>query len=207
MRSARARTGLVAGLVMLGALGAVLYAVRPVSSPAAAGLHAPRPPTAAVNPHPRTVPMAPASSTRPNILVVMLDDMRSDEMRFAPNARRYVQKRGLDFRNSFSSYPLCCPARASFLLGKYAHNHRVLYHDAPYGFGALDDHLTIAGRLQRAGYQTALVGKYLNRYGEQPSRVTGGRSEHYVPAGWTDWMVGLETPFPPRSPNRGNTYT
>jgi N-acetylglucosamine-6-sulfatase len=200
----RARTVLVAGVVVLAALGSFLYAVLPSSTPASSHEAVPSP-VAHVQPNPSTVPPG-SPQTRPNILVVMLDDMRSDELRFAPNARRYVQQRGLDFRNSFSPYPLCCPARASFLLGKYAHNHGVLYHDSPYGFGALDDHLTIAGRLQRAGYQTAMVGKYLNRYGEQPSRVTGGSSEHYVPAGWTDWMVGLETPFARSSPNWGNTY-
>ncbi|MFL6156037.1 MAG: sulfatase-like hydrolase/transferase [Marmoricola sp.] len=147
-----------------------------------------------------------ALPVKPNIMVVMLDDMRSDELRFAPNARRYVRDRGVDFRNSFSPYPLCCPARASFLLGKYAHNHHVLYHEAPYGFGSLDDHLTIAGRLQDAGYQTAMVGKYLNKYGDQPSKVTGRSSEHYVPAGWTDWMAGLETRWRPGSGLSGNTY-
>ena len=44
---------------------------------------------------------------------------------------------GLDFRNSFGPYPLCCPARASFLTGRYAHNHHVFSHAAPYGFQAL----------------------------------------------------------------------
>ena len=204
-RTRRARTLVVAGVVVLAALGAVAYADRPTAPRHhAAAVHAPSPGT---QPHGRTVVVPePAAAHHPNILVVMLDDMRSDEMRFAPNARRYVRDRGLDFRNSFSPYPLCCPARASFLLGKYAHNHGVLYHLDPYGFGALDDHLTIAGRMQDAGYETALVGKYLNRYGEQPSKVTGGPSEHYVPAGWTDWMVGLETPFPAGSPDAGNTY-
>lgn len=144
--------------------------------------------------------------TRPNVMVVMLDDMRSDEMKFAPNARAYVRDRGLDFRNAFSPFPLCCPARASFLLGKYAHNHRVLYHEAPYGFGSLDDRVTIATRLQAAGYQTAMVGKYLNKYGWQRSRVTGRSSQHYVPAGWTDWMAGLETRWRPGSGVSGNTY-
>lgn len=146
------------------------------------------------------------AGNRPNILVVMLDDMRSDEMRFAPNAVRYVQSRGLDFRNSFSPYPLCCPARASFLLGQYAHNHRVLSHESPWGFKALDDHLTIGGRMQQAGYQTALVGKYLNGYGAERSKVTGKPSLHYVPAGWTDWMVGLQKSWPAGSPYRGGTY-
>jgi arylsulfatase A-like enzyme len=149
---------------------------------------------------------AAARSARPNILVVMLDDMRSDEMRFAPNARRYVRSRGLDFRNSFSPYPLCCPARASFLLGKYAHNHGVLSHETPWGFQAIDDHLTIGGRMQQAGYQTALVGKYLNGYGSEKSKVTGRASLRYVPAGWTDWMVGLQKHWPAGSPYRGGTY-
>ncbi len=160
----------------------------------------------AAAPRPGHLGAAVAGVNRPNIMVVMLDDMRADEMRFAPNTRRYIRERGLDFRNSFSPYPLCCPARASFLLGQYAHNHRVLYHDAPYGFGSMDDSVTIAGRMQRAGYRTALVGKYLNRYGVQPSRVTGRSSIRYVPAGWTDWMAGLDTTWPAGSPNAGNTY-
>jgi arylsulfatase A-like enzyme len=204
LTTVRARAALVVGLVVVASLGAAagLYATRPGPDHVATRRPAVTAPPPGEAPNGRTVGLP----KRPNILVVMLDDMRSDEMRFAPNARRYVRSRGLDFRNSFSPYPLCCPARASFLLGKYAHNHGVLYHEAPYGFGALDDHLTIAGRMQRAGYDTALVGKYLNRYGEQPSRVTGGPSEHYVPPGWTDWMVGLETPFAAGSPNFGNTY-
>ena len=205
----RARTGVVAGVVLAasGAVAGGVYADRPGHpQPQPPGVVAPPP---GDEPHGRLAGgllPPPSGTTRPNILVVMLDDMRSDEMRFAPNARRYVRERGLDFRNSFSPYPLCCPARASFLLGKYAHNHGVLYHDAPYGFGALDDHLTIAGRLQRAGYRTALVGKYLNHYGIDPSRVTGEPSVRYVPPGWTDWMVGLETPWPAGSPYTGNTY-
>lgn len=129
---------------------------------------------------------------RPNVVVVMMDDMRVDDLRYMPNTRRWIANRGLNFRNSFSPYPLCCPARASFLLGQYAHNHGVLYHDAPYGFGSLRDDVTVATRLQKVGYQTGMVGKYLNRYGIQRSRVTGRSSVHYVPRGWTDWMVGLD---------------
>ena len=112
----------------------------------------------------------------PNILVVTTDDMRWDELAYVPNVRKYVASRGLTFTNSFSPNPLCCPARASFLLGQYSHNHRVYSHEEPYGFGALDDHLTVGTALNKAGYKTALVGKYLNGYGQQPSRVTGGPS-------------------------------
>jgi N-acetylglucosamine-6-sulfatase len=60
--------------------------------------------------------------------------------------------------------------------------------------------------LNQAGYQTALVGKYLNGYGQQPSRVTGGSSVTYVPDGWTDWMVSIEHRWPKGSPYVGGTY-
>ena len=143
---------------------------------------------------------------RPNVMVVMMDDMRWDEVQYLPNVKRYVRDRGLRFTNSFSPYPLCCPARTSFLLGQYSHNHHVLYHDAPYGFGSIDDSRTIATSLERVGYRTAMVGKYLNKYGVMPSRVTGRSSIDYVPAGWTDWMAGLDTIWPAGSAYQGNTY-
>ena len=76
--------------------------------------------------------------------MVMMDDMRWDELRFAPNVQRHVTGRGLQFANSFSPLPLCCPARSSFLLGQYAHNHKVLTVSSPYGFGSLDDRRTVA---------------------------------------------------------------
>ena len=149
---------------------------------------------------------AGAVTARPNVVVVMLDDMRWDELRFAPNVRRYISDRGLRFANAYSPLPLCCPARASFLLGQYAHNHRVYSHNAPYGFGALDDRRTIATSMRAAGYNTAMVGKYLNGYGRQRSLVTGGSSTLYKPAGWTDWMASLETSWPKGSGISGGTY-
>jgi arylsulfatase A-like enzyme len=142
----------------------------------------------------------------PNILVVTTDDMRWDELKYTPNVRRYVISRGLLFTNSYAPNPLCCPSRASFLVGQYSHNHHVYSHEKPYGFGAFDDHLTVGTVLNQAGYQTALVGKYLNGYGQQPSKVTGGPSVTYVPNGWTDWMVSIEHVWPKGSPYVGGTY-
>ena len=132
--------------------------------------------------------------------------MRWDELRYTPNVRKYVTSRGLLFKNSFAPNPLCCPSRASFLLGQYSHNHRVYSHEVPYGYAVFDDHLTVGTALNQAGYQTALVGKYLNGYGKQPSKVTGGPSATYVPDGWTDWMVSIEKRWPVGSPYVGGTY-
>ena len=132
--------------------------------------------------------------TKPNIVIVMADDMRADDLRFMPSLRRLVTDRGLKFRNSFSPYPLCCPSRASFLSGQYAHNHKVFNNDAPFGFGSFDDSRTVATALHDAGYNTAFVGKYLNNYGIDRSRATGEQSWNYVPAGWTDWYGAPQRP-------------
>ncbi|MEZ5114331.1 MAG: sulfatase-like hydrolase/transferase [Nocardioidaceae bacterium] len=120
--------------------------------------------------------------------MIEADDMRVDELRWMPNTRKYLQDRGLTFKNSFAPYPLCCPSRSSFLTGKYTHNHHVYSHEDPYGFRVFNDSVTIATALQESGYQTALVGKYLNGYGEQTVKATGKSSLKYVPPGWTDWF-------------------
>ena len=135
------------------------------------------------------------------------DGRRHARRRPAVHAARtpLVADTGLSFRNSFSPYPLCCPARASFLTGQYPHNHRILSNEEPWGFGAFDDRATIATSLQAAGYRTGFVGKYLNNYGAVPSAVTGEPSWHYVPAGWSDWRGLVQLPPGSRIRN-GGTY-
>lgn len=147
-----------------------------------------------------------ADGGRPHVLVITLDDMRWDELRYMPQMRRLLARRGISFANSFAPNPLCCPSRASFLLEQYSHQHHVLSHEPPYGFASLDDRRTLAGRLRRAGYRTGFVGKYLNGYGYQRSRVTGRSSRTYVPPGWDDWRAGVE--LRGSVPNRvaGGTY-
>ena len=124
-------------------------------------------------------------------MLFLTDDMRADDLAYAPYIRRFFAQ-GVQFRNSFSNNPMCCPARASILTGRYSHNHHVLDVKPPWGFGSFDDRYTVATALQGAGYRTALVGKYMNLYGEQRSKVTGKDSGHYVPAGWTQWFGTLD---------------
>jgi arylsulfatase A-like enzyme len=138
--------------------------------------------------------VAQDAPTRPNVVVVMADDMRVDDLAFAPNLRRLIAEHGVTFENSFSPFPLCCPARASLLTGQYAHNHRVWWHDPPFGYGSFDDSRTLATSLRAAGYRTGFVGKYLNRYGRDRSKVSGKPSHTYVPRGWTDWRAAIENP-------------
>ena len=154
------------------------------------------------------VAVPPARVTdAPNIVFVMLDDMRTDELRFMPSTRRLLAKQGVRFQNSFAPFPLCCPARSSVFTGLYAHNHGVYDVEPPYGFNAFDDSSTIATWLQNAGYWTGYLGKYLNGYGEMP--VPGqdtGSSLLYLPPGWTQWRGSIDGGIEKGQPDFGSTY-
>lgn len=145
--------------------------------------------------------------SRPNIVFVMVDDMRLDDLEYMPLTRELIGGAGVTFDNAMSPYPLCCPARASVLSGLYSHNHRVWSHLEPWGFKAFDDSSTIATWLDDAGYRTSYLGKYLNGYGKQPEPgKTEGTSVTYVPPGWDQWRAAIDGGLPSDHPANGGTY-
>jgi arylsulfatase A-like enzyme len=104
----------------------------------------------------------PSAPERPNILVVLLDDLRWNALGYAghphvrtPNIDRIAHE-GVVFRNAFCTTSLCSPSRASLLSGVYAHTHKVTnnFTEMPVTLQ------TYPSVLQRAGYATAYVGKY-----------------------------------------------
>jgi N-acetylglucosamine-6-sulfatase len=117
---------------------------------------------------------------RPNIVVLMTDDQTLESLRVMKNVDRLLARQGATFTQSIVSLALCCPSRATFLTGQYAHNHRVLSNVAPKGGHRRLDHSTaLPVWLRRGGYHTVHVGKYLNGYG-----LTRPRE---VPPGWSEW--------------------
>jgi N-acetylglucosamine-6-sulfatase len=130
----------------------------------------------------------PAAAARPNVVVFETDDQTASSLWSMPNVQRLIADRGATFDNSFVSYALCCPSRATFLTGQYPHNHGVFDNVLPYGgFPKLDHSNTLPVWLHDAGYRTIHVGKYLNGY--------GSRDPEEVPPGWSDWhaLVGVST--------------
>jgi len=126
-------------------------------------------------------PAASFSADSPNVVVVMTDDQALDTMRAMPRTKRLIARAGTTFDDFFVSFPLCCPSRATFLTGQYAHNHGVRNNHPPDGgYQALDGERTLPVWLSAAGYRTALVGKYLNGYGEEGA-------EREIPPGWSEW--------------------
>jgi len=122
---------------------------------------------------------------RPNVLVVMTDDQTVESLRVMTNVRALLAAEGTTFANSFVSFPLCCPSRSTFLTGQYAHNHTVMGNAAPTGgYEKLDHTNTLPVWLQRAGYRTVHIGKYLNGYGR--------RSATEIPPGWTEWYGSVD---------------
>jgi arylsulfatase A-like enzyme len=96
---------------------------------------------------------------RPNVLILITDDQRADSVMDMSAVQRWFGRGGVTYRNAFATTPLCCPARASIMTGRYAHNHRVLtnHHTA-----RLDHDSTLQHHLRADGYLTAIAGKFLN---------------------------------------------
>ncbi|HJR44804.1 MAG TPA: sulfatase [Actinomycetota bacterium] len=108
--------------------------------------------------------LAPLEETRPNVLLIVTDDQRLDgTMAVLPTVREWFGAGGTEFTNAYVTTPLCCPSRASIMTGRYTHNHGVEANgeDAAH---TMDHRTTLASQLQRAGYSTAIFGKFFNKW-------------------------------------------
>jgi N-acetylglucosamine-6-sulfatase len=97
-----------------------------------------------------------------NVVFILADDHRYDAMGFmghpivrTPNLDR-IARAGVHLSNAFVTTSLCSPSRASILTGLYAHQHRVVDNNSPVPEGTV----FFPQYLQKAGYQTALIGKW-----------------------------------------------
>lgn len=132
-----------------------------------------------------TTAFAVTESAKPNIILILTDDQDSESVKFMPQVQANLVQKGTSFNDAFVSTPLCCPSRSTFLRGQYEHNHGVLTNSAPDGgytkFHDLGlEESTVATWLRDGGYQTVLIGKYLNEYNETT-----------IPPGWSTWMARM----------------
>ena len=128
---------------------------------------------------------AKAEQDRPNIVVLMSDDQTQDSIRYMSRVQDLIGAKGATFPTSVTNWPLCCPSRATFQTGQYAHNHNVLGNQPPLGgFGNLDISRTLPVWLADSGYYTAHIGKFLNGY---------EGSDVGVPPGWSEWHGSKST--------------
>src|SRR5581483_9967242 len=128
-----------------------------------------------------------ASSKRPNIILIMADDMGFSDLGCygseiaTPNLDRLASG-GMRF-TQFYNTARCCPSRASLLTGLYSHQagigHMVQDYGKPGYRGFLNDRcVTIAEAIQQGGYHPLMVGKW--HVGEQRPHWPLDRGfEHY----------------------------
>ena len=120
----------------------------------------------------------------PNIVFVLTDDQFPGSEEHMPKLNAEIVSKGVEFENMTSTFPLCCPGRATIQRGQYVHNTKIYGNSPPAGgwekFKSLKLHRsTVATWLNARDYQTGLFGKYMNNYRE------GGDP----PPGWDRWYA------------------
>jgi N-acetylglucosamine-6-sulfatase len=123
---------------------------------------------------------------RPNLIVIETDDqtLASLNRKTMPATTALLADRGTMFSEYVVSSPLCCPSRATLLTGQYPHNHGIVSNSPGYSDLRQKDNL-LPVWLQRAGYVTAHVGKYLNNWEREVADPT-----EPLP-GWDEWVTML----------------
>jgi len=102
------------------------------------------------------------SEAPPNIVFVLLDDVRLDDIVENPFVEvphlTRIAREGVSFSNFFTAAPLCSPSRAVFLTGQYPHRNGIVDNRER----AEQSHTirTFPRMLHDAGYQSAFIGKW-----------------------------------------------
>ena len=127
--------------------------------------------------HPDTALAPGTHANAPNILLIVTDDQRWDELGVVQKERQQdarfpflqtpnldsLAEQGIRFRNAFVTTSLCSPSRSSILTGQYVHAHGVMDNQTPFSAKP-----TWATALQESGYTTAYFGKW--HHGGQRTR-------------------------------------
>ena len=104
---------------------------------------------------------AASSFAAPNLIFILVDDLRYDGMGFVQDGIETphidkLAKNGMYLPNAVVTTSLCSPSRATILTGQTTRNHRIVDNN-----NTSEDHLTFFPEyLQDAGYETAFVGKW-----------------------------------------------
>src|SRR5688500_1210022 len=71
--------------------------------------------------------------TTPNIVFVLTDDQFPGTENAMRNLKNNITRQGVKFTNMTSTFPMCCPGRATIQRGQYAHNTRIYGNSLPLG--------------------------------------------------------------------------
>jgi N-acetylglucosamine-6-sulfatase len=132
-------------------------------------------------------PTVASAADRPNIVFIFTDDHAcqsisayGSKINTTPNIDRLAKEGGI-FVNSFCANSICGPSRACVLTGKHSHKNGFLANGRKPFDGT---QFTFPQHLQKAGYQTAMIGKW--HLNSQPTgfehwEILPGQGSYYNP--------------------------
>ena len=122
--------------------------------------------------------VAASEADRPNVLLIFPDQWRrqaigcyGDPVVRTPNIDRLASE-GVRFDRCYATNPVCTPARAALLTGRYSHQTGMIRNDLllPY------DEVTLAERLRDSGYACEYIGKWHMNGEQRPGYVEKGEA-------------------------------
>jgi arylsulfatase A-like enzyme len=120
---------------------------------------------AAVAALPRSLRARAVLTPRPNIILIMADDLGYGDLRcygqnkiLTPNIDQLAAE-GMRFTQAYAGSSVCAPARCSLMTGMHNGHNRVR-DNLPHEVFLQPDDVTVAEVLKRAGYKTAAIGKW-----------------------------------------------
>ena len=129
---------------------------------------------------PAVTKVASPNGRKPNVLFVIADEWRAQSFGFAgdPNAHtptidRFASQ-SVNFTQTTSDCPVCCPARASIMTGQFPLTDGVFINDVE----LVPTGTTLGEAFKRSGYKTGYIGKW-HLYGSPDGHY--GRRESYIP--------------------------
>ncbi len=139
--------------------------------------------TSSSSSHPAVSASGSTAGSRPNFVFVLTDDLAWNLVSHMPHVQA-LQRSGATMSHYYVVDSLCCPSRSAIFTGEYPHEDGVFTNSgSDGGYATYDAHgdqqKSFAVALQKSGYRTAMMGKYLNGY--QPSDP--------MPPGWEEWDV------------------
>lgn len=100
--------------------------------------------------------------SNPNIIFILVDQMRRDALSLARDANvrtphlDALAESGVHFTAASATFPACVPSRFSLLTGHYAHSRNV----PALGYRLSPSEFTLGEAMKASGYATAYVGKW-----------------------------------------------
>ena len=161
---------------------------------------------AAIAPAAAAVSRADAPAPKPNILIIIADQVRGDfigaagrnPMNVTPNIDA-MARQGTLYRNAFTNQPVCSPSRACFFTGQYGARNGV-WRNTGNGVAISPNAATIATELTKAGYSANYIGKW------HLSEMRGGPVEPSFRGGFLNlWQASNELELTSH-PYQGDLY-